>query len=114
MQLEVTGRHVPITEEMRELTEQRLERLERQVPEGTFCRVTLTEQHNPAIPEHFHVEATLQMPGATIHAEADSRELGPCLGHVVDELQRQVHRHLDKARLGRRAGGETIRRADEV
>lgn len=105
---------MPVTDEMRELTELRFEKLGRQVPEDTFCHVVLTEQHNPANPDHFHVEATVAMPGKTIHAEADSRELGPCLSHVVEELQRQVHKHLEKTRAGRHAGSETIRHADEV
>ena len=106
MRIEVKGRNLQVTDELREVVARRFEKVDKQVSELATLEVALSEERNPANPEHMVAEATLYLKGVTLRAKNASRDSKHSINLVADELARQVKRHRDKRRRRReqRAG----------
>ena len=63
MQIEVKGRNLPVTDELRECVTRRFQKVEKQVSELAVLEVELYEERNPANPDCFVAEATLAPEG---------------------------------------------------
>ena len=103
MQIEVKGRGVPVTDELKELVGRRFERVARQVSPLAVLQIELQEERNPANPICHVAEATLHLKGVTLRAVERSREQHHALKLASEDIARQVKRHRDKRR-GPRAG----------
>ncbi len=106
MQIEVHGRNLQVTEELRELISRRFEKVSRQVSELAVLRVELHEEHNPSNPLAQKAEATLFLKGVTLCAKDAARDMPRAINLTSEELSRQVKRVRDKRR-GPRAGNGT-------
>jgi putative sigma-54 modulation protein len=105
VRIDVVGRNVEVTDELREHIHKRFARVARQVSELAHLEVTLREEANPAIRERQLAEATLHLKGATLHAEESAEKMKSAIGHLSDDMKRQVKRHREL----RRARGRTRR-----
>jgi putative sigma-54 modulation protein len=103
MLIEVKGRNLAVTDELRELVERRFEKVAKQVSEVADLEVEFSEEHNPANPDHCIAEATLHLKGVTLRARDASRDHKHALNLVADDMARQVKRHRDKRRNRREA-----------
>jgi putative sigma-54 modulation protein len=103
MQIEVKGRHVTVTEMLREQVERRFEKVARQVPSSAVLEVELTREKNPANPICEIAEATIHIKGVTLRAREAARDMPHAINLVADDIARQVKRVRDKRR-GPRAG----------
>jgi putative sigma-54 modulation protein len=103
MRIEVKGRNLPVTDELRECVTRRFDKVAKQVSPLAVLEVELCAERNPANPDNQVAEATLYLKGVTLRAENASRDLKHSINLVADELGRQVKRHRDKRR-GRRDG----------
>ncbi|MEA2256454.1 MAG: putative sigma-54 modulation protein [Solirubrobacteraceae bacterium] len=112
MQIEVKGRHTPVTDELREHVEKRFRRVGKQVSDLARLEVELSEERNPAIAESHVAEATLFLKGVTLRAADKSRDVRHAINLVEEELSRQVKRHREKRRGRRKVGTETIRTSE--
>jgi putative sigma-54 modulation protein len=101
MQIEVKGRNVTVTDELRECVQRRFEKVAKQVSELAVLEVELSEERNPANPDPHVAEATLHLKGVTLRAREASRDCKHSINLISDEMARQVKRHRDKRR-GRR------------
>ena len=101
MQIEVKGRNLPVTDELRESVTRRFDKVAKQVSPLAVLEVELFEERNPANPDSQVAEATLRLKGTTLRARESSRDLKHSINLISDELARQVKRHRDKRR-GRR------------
>jgi putative sigma-54 modulation protein len=101
MQIEVKGRNLPVTDELREVVLRRFEKVSKQVSELAVLEVELFEERNPANPDSQVAEATLHLKGVTLRAREASRDLKHSINLISDELARQVKRHRDKRRRRR-------------
>ncbi|HET8758147.1 MAG TPA: ribosome-associated translation inhibitor RaiA [Solirubrobacteraceae bacterium] len=106
MRIEVKGRNLQVTDELREVVARRFEKVDKQVSELATLEVELSEERNPANPDQMVAEATLYLKGVTLRAKNASRDSKHSINLVADELARQVKRHRDKRRKRReqRAG----------
>jgi putative sigma-54 modulation protein len=106
MRIEVKGRNLPVTDELREHVARRFERVAKQVSELAVLELEIGEEKNPANPDRHVAEATLYLKGVTLRASDASRDMSHSVNLVADELARQVKRHRDKRRNRReqRAG----------
>jgi putative sigma-54 modulation protein len=106
MRIEVKGRNLQVTDELREVVARRFEKVDKQVSELATLEIELSEERNPANPDHMVAEATLYLKGVTLRAKNASRDSKHSINLVADELARQVKRHRDKRRKRReqRAG----------
>jgi putative sigma-54 modulation protein len=103
MRIEIRGRNVEMTDDLREMVRKRFQRLGRQVSQLATLEVVLSEERNPAIPDSQIAEATFYLKGVTLHA----RECSPEMTHSVHELAEDVRRQVKKHRDLRRKRRET-------
>lgn len=103
MQIDIKGRNVPVTDELRTRMERRLRKVSRQVSEFARLEVEIFQERNPSIADREVAEATLYLKGVTLRARDASPEMDHSLKLVVEELARQVKRHRDKRRKRREA-----------
>jgi putative sigma-54 modulation protein len=113
MRIDVKGRNLSVSDEMRAHVEKRFAKVARQVSEFAELEVELYEERNPAIPDSQVAEVTLHLKGVTLRAQDASGDLTHSINLCCDELSRQVKRHRDKRRKRReaRAGSTGLSRA---
>jgi putative sigma-54 modulation protein len=103
MRIEVKGRNVPVSEDLREQVERRFRVIGKQVSELAALEVELFEEHNPSIPDSQVAEATLYLKGVTLRACCRSYDLRHSINVISGELAVQVKRHREKRRKRRDA-----------
>ena len=103
MRIEVKGRNLPVTEELRELVLRRFAKVGKQVSELAVLEVELCVERNPAIADSEVAEATLYLKGVTLRAHDSSHDMGHSINLIAVEMTRQVKRHRDKRRNRREA-----------
>lgn len=103
MRIEVKGRKLTVSEDLREYVERRFRVIARQVSELAELEIELYEEHNPSIADCCVAEATLHLKGVTLRASSRSPELKHSINLVSEELAVQVKRHREKRRRRREA-----------
>jgi putative sigma-54 modulation protein len=101
MRIEVKGRNLPVSEDLREHVNKRFRKVARQVSELAELEVELCEERNPAIADSQIAEATLHLKGVTLRARDASPDMVRSINLCADELAVQVKRHRDKRRKRR-------------
>ena len=101
MRIEVKGRNLQVTDELRECVQKRFEKVGKQVSDLAVLELELSAGRNPANPEGMVAEATLHLKGVTLRATDSSRDIKHAINLTADELARQVKRHRDKRRRRR-------------
>ena len=108
MRLEVKGRNVEVNDSIRRYAEEKLDRIERQLPDETQIEVELTLETNPSISADHVAEATVWTKGSPLRAREASNAFETSIDQLSDKLERQVKRYRDKRsrrETGRRANG---------
>jgi putative sigma-54 modulation protein len=101
MRIEVKGRNLSVSEDLKEHVGKRFRKVSRQVSELAELEVELFEERNPANPDCMVAEATLHLKGVTLRARDASPDLFHSINMVSDEVAIQVKRHRDKRRKRR-------------
>ena len=114
MQIEVKGRNLTVTDELRGVVARRFDKVAKQVSELAVLEVELCEERNPANPDSQVAEATLRLKGTTLRAREASRDLKHSINLISEDLARQVKRHRDKRRRRREARAATPIPADSA
>jgi putative sigma-54 modulation protein len=109
VRIEIRGRNVDVTEELREHIEKRFRRVGKQVSELALLDVELSEERNPSIADSQVAEATLQLKGVTLRAHEASPDMMHTVHELAEDIRRQVKRHREKRRK-RRQTRRTVRR----
>ena len=91
MQLTITGHHIDVTPALRSKVESKLAKLERHFDNLTdvHCILTVEKLQHKA-------EATVNLRGGTIHADAIDEDMYAAVDALVDKLARQVIKHKEK------------------
>lgn len=91
MQINLTGHHIEITPALREYVNSKLSRLERHFEHLTdiHCILTVEKLRHRA-------EATVNLKGATLFANATEEDMYKSIDMMLDKLDRQVRRHKEK------------------
>jgi putative sigma-54 modulation protein len=103
MRIQVKGRNVQVSEDVKEHVVKRFRKVSKQVSELAELELELFEERNPAIPDRMVAEATLHLKGVTLRARDASGDLIHSINLCADELGIQVKRHRDKRRKRREA-----------
>jgi putative sigma-54 modulation protein len=101
MRIEVKGRNLQVTDELRGVVARRFEKVGKQVSDLATLEVELSEERNRANPDQMVAEGTLYLKGVTLRAANASRDIKHSINLIADELARQVKRHRDKRRKRR-------------
>ena len=91
MQLSVTGHHVEVTPPLRDYVASKIEKIERHFDNVTdvHCILTVEKLRHKA-------EATIQVIGGTIYADATEEDMYAAIDGLVDKLDRQIKKHKEK------------------
>ncbi|HWO16675.1 MAG TPA: ribosome-associated translation inhibitor RaiA [Solirubrobacterales bacterium] len=98
MRIEVRGRNVEITDELRGHVIKRFRRVGRQVSELATLDVEIYEERNPSIADSQVAEATLRLKGVTLRAKEASPEMAHTIHHLAEDIRRQVKKHRELRR----------------
>jgi len=93
VRIEVRGKNVEVTEELREAVIQRFQRVGKQVSDLARLEVELMVERQDQV-----AEATLHLKGVTLRAREASSDLTHSVDLVADKLARQVKRHRELRR----------------
>lgn len=91
MQLNVSGHHVEVTESLRGYVETKIEKIERHfdLVSDVHCILTVEKLRHKA-------EATVNVNGGTIYADAIEEDMYAAIDGLVDKLDRRVRKHKEK------------------
>jgi len=98
VRIEIRGRNVEVTDELREHVTKRFRRVGKQVSDLATLDVELSEERNPSIADSQVAEATLQLKGVTLRAREASPEMMHSIHELAEDIRRQVKRHREKRR----------------
>ena len=100
MQLNVTGRHLEITEALDAYARTKLGRLERHFDHVTNVHVVLSVER-----ERHRAEATMHVTGRELFADAVAADLYAAIDALGDKLDRQIRRYKEKTTDHHRSSG---------
>ena len=98
VRIDIRGKNVEVTEELREAVMQRFARVGNQVSEHATLDVELCEEKNPRIADRMVAEATLGLKGVTLVAKEASPDMLHTIHELAEDIRRQVKKHRDKRR----------------
>ena len=91
MQIDITGHHLKITTALKDYVEKKFERLTRHFDHVLNIHVVLT------VEKLIHrAEASLQVSGNKIFADASNEDMYAAVDSLVDKLDRQIVKHKEK------------------
>jgi putative sigma-54 modulation protein len=91
MQLTITGHHIDVTPALKNKVESKLAKLEKHFDHLTDIHCVLTVEKL----EH-KAEATVNVSGSTLHADAIESDMYAAIDSLVDKLSRQVIKYKEK------------------
>jgi putative sigma-54 modulation protein len=101
MQLQVKGRNLEVSDAIRRYAEQKLSKLERQLPDPRV-ELELAVERNPSIAANQVAEATIWTKGPVLRAREASSDMHASIDQLVEKLERQVTRYRKQGRSRRR------------
>jgi putative sigma-54 modulation protein len=91
MQINLTGHHVDLTSPLRDYVSNKMERLERHFDNVTDIHVILSVEKL-----RHKAEATLNVSGARMYADATEEDMYAAIDGLADKLDRQIKKHKEK------------------
>ena len=91
MQVHISGQHFDISERLRRYVSTKLQKLERHFDHVTNVYVTLKPGNRSQC-----AEATVNVSGRQLHADAAGTGMHAAVDALVDKLDRQIKRHKEK------------------
>lgn len=101
MRIDVKGRNLAVSDELRDHVGKRFRKVERQVSELALLELEVSEERNPRVADCQVAEATLHVKGTTLRARSASPDIIRSINLVSEELARQVKRHRERRRKRR-------------
>jgi len=98
MNLQVKGRNLEVSDQIRQYAEDKLGKLDRLVNDPTRVELELAVEKNPSIADNQIAEATVWTKGPVLRARESSGDMKASIDQLVDKLERQVKRYRDKRR----------------
>jgi putative sigma-54 modulation protein len=99
MQIEIKGRNLQVTDEIREYADKRFAKIAKQVSELAVLELEVADENVPGDP--VAAEAVLHLKGTQLRAKEVSKDGKHAINLVAENMERQVKRHREKRR-GRR------------
>ena len=96
MRLQVTGRHIDVTDSLFQYAERKLGKLARHLSDTSRCELELSVEHNPSIGSNQVAEATVWTKGPVLRARESSTDMYAAIDLVAQKLERQVKRYRER------------------
>src|SRR5438876_9109168 len=107
MNLQVKGRNLEVSDQIRKYAEDKLGKLDRLVNDPTRIELELAVEKNPSIADNHVAEATVWTKGPVLRAREASGDMRASIDQLTEKLERQVTRYREKRhrRAARQNGG---------
>ena len=102
MRLQVKGRNLEVSEQIRKYAEEKLGKLDKLVNDPTRVELELLVEKNPSIHDNHVAEATVWTKGPVLRARESSADMKASIDQLVSKLERQVKRYREKRRVAPR------------
>ncbi len=102
MQLTVHGRHLEVTDWIREYVEKKVNRLERYLPQMQEIRAELTQTETRAADDRYTAQLTVWANGQLLRAEESTSDIFASIDATVDKMSKQVRRFKGRRFQSRR------------
>ena len=111
MRIILKGTHIQLTDDIRDLVEEKIGSLSRFLedldPASVEARVEVGIPSEHIVSRTIHrAEVNLRLPGTLLRAETENPELSAALTEVRDELERQVEKYRETRFLAGHIGGK--------
>src|SRR5947209_5233288 len=83
MQINIKGRNVPVSDEIREHMDRRLDKISKQVSEFARLEIEIFKEPNPRVADCHVADATLYLKGVTLRARDSSPDMIHSLNLMV-------------------------------
>ena len=107
MQIDVTGRHVEITDSLKSYVENKFQRLERHFEHINNTHVILSVEK-----DRQKAEATVHVNRGNLFAENEQEDMYAAIDGLIDKLDRQLKKHKEKLNDHRR-GENSLKEQNE-
>ena len=107
MRLNVKGKNVEVTDQVRSYAEQKLSKLGKQLQEQTVVELELAVEKNPSIANCQVAEATVFTRGPILRAREASADMRASIDQLTEKLERQLIRYREKRQ--RRSGRSVVK-----
>ncbi len=91
MQMQITGRHVEVTDSLKQYVEEKVNKVAKYFDNITHAKVVLDVER-----EKHQVEVLLNLPGQDIVAKADHTDMYAAVDLVEEKLETQVKKYKQK------------------
>lgn len=102
MQLTVHGRHLEVTDWVRQYIEKKVSRLERYLPQMQEIRAELTQSETRAAADRYTAQITLWANGQILRAEESTSDIFASIDATVDKMASQMQRFKGRRFQSRR------------
>lgn len=92
MQITVLGRHMELTDALRQYAVERFGRIERYLPHNTHTTITLSVVKKV----HHFAEATIKGDGVLIQASEETEEMYASIDLLLEKIERRVRKYKEK------------------
>jgi putative sigma-54 modulation protein len=98
MRLQVKGRNLEISDSIRSYAEQKLRKLDKQLPDLVQVELELTTEKNPSIRDNQVAEVTVFTKGHSLRVRAATKDMRASIDGVTEKALREVKEYRDKRR----------------
>ncbi|WP_100550441.1 ribosome hibernation-promoting factor, HPF/YfiA family [Caedibacter taeniospiralis] len=111
MQIQITGRHLDVTQALKQHVEDKLSKLRNHFDQIISTRVILSVEKGKQV-----AEAVINVPGSEFVAKSDSQDMYAAIDMLQDKLDAQVRKHKQKLKEHReeRPEAEVLTMDDEI
>lgn len=114
MQIQVTGRHMPVTDAIRDYADEKISKAAKVHDSDEMAiDVVLHVEKNPANKKKDVAEVTAHMKGIVVRAEEAATDMYEAIDLVAEKLERQMRKYKDRL-VGRRNGKTSVKTAAGV
>ena len=96
MDLQVTGKNIELTTELRNYIEKKLGKLHRHLPNITEADVEITEEKTKSPMERFIAQVTIDSSGTLLRGEERGEDMFTAIDKVASIMDRQIERYKGK------------------
>lgn len=108
MQLTVHGRHLEVTDWIRQYIAKKVDRIERYLPQMQEIRAELTQSETRAAADRYTAQITVWANGQILRAEESTSDIFASIDATVDKMAKQVQRFKGRRFQSRRRASAAV------
>ena len=98
MRLQMKGKNLELSDSIRSYAEQKMRKLDKQLPELVQVELELSTEKNPSIRDNQVAEATVFTKGHPLRVRTATSNMRASIDGLMDRLLREVKEYQDKRR----------------